>query len=64
MSKEEVLSFMEWVGDNYVKLHGVWVKKYHNESDRNFYTTSEEAYKNYFRVKRAMKKLMNIKHEV
>jgi hypothetical protein len=61
MSKEQVLDFMEWVGDNYTKLHGVWVKKYQNQSDSNFYKTSEEVYQDYFNFMQNLTNLLNEK---
>lgn len=61
MSKEQVLDFMEWVGDNYTKLHGVWVNKYQNESDRNFYKTSEEVYRDYFKFLQNLTDILNDK---
>ena len=59
MSKEEVLHFMEWVGDNYTKLHGVWVRKYQSESNRNFYKTSQEVYRDYWIYMQNLTDLLN-----
>jgi len=36
------MGFAEWCGDNYVKLHGVWVHRFNSQIDSNNYKTTEQ----------------------
>jgi len=44
METKEAFKFAEWLGQHFVRLHMVWVHKYHDQRDRNNYRTTEELY--------------------
>ena len=41
-----IVQFIDWIGENYVKLHGGWVHKYTSQIKPKMFTT-EELYKFY-----------------
>ena len=36
--------FAEWLGENYIRLHEVWVHRYNNQLDEKNYKTTEDLY--------------------
>ena len=47
MTKYEMFDFVEWVGNNYTKLHGCWCPLYSNQSLEESWRTTEQIYEKY-----------------
>jgi len=49
---KEMFDFAEWASFHYVRLHGVWVHKYKNQSDPSNHRSTKEIYDFYRLVKK------------
>ena len=49
---EEIIEFIEWLGENYVKLHGGWVHKFAPQIKPTLYSTERlyEIYKENYSI--------------
>lgn len=49
-SREEWLEFVEWVGTQYVRLHGCWCAMYSDKRAKENWKSTEELYRIYSKL--------------
>ena len=57
MKQELAFEFAEWLGYNYIRLHGVWVHKFVSQMDKENWKTTDELFKSFEDLK--SKNLLN-----